>query len=461
MAFLAPAFALAGEAVATFAVETVAPAAFDAACALGDWVFGIGEYEPLAEEEVEVMNVNTREYFGGASDEEVHALLDNHLAENVPEADDALVELVEHGASDETPGIQETLLRLKNDPAFRNEMMKKAAYTAIASGAAVGAEQLAVHAYAYAINKNPPSEILTHHETITGSLPNNPHIDPIYSPAYSPAADYMAPTRASKKYKRTPRGPKIDNKTMREFLRADAARSKKTALGYSRLKTATIRHYYPVNFDNYTLTGPDKSRVMPLLHQWNGAENVTGITLGIARGTGPSDRIGDIATIRKIDLTISVRYPNPGQLVNEKWNFYLIYDNDYDRQWPVPAPGSDWGTQFFFEAGGLRQDSVRTRNGLNRFTILKKMSLNFNDSLVPSYVGTSGVGGTLTYPPIYRTGKLICSMNKPIIYDATDQYGVYNQIRHGQIYLVACGADVAGSTMVPTVYIDGNIEFEP
>jgi hypothetical protein len=467
MAFLAPAFALAGEAVATFAVETVAPAAFDAACSLGDAIFGWGEqaFEPLqqlTEEEAEIANVNTRSYFGGASDEETDALLDNHLSTNHPEADDHLVQLAEHGASDETPGIQQTLTRLRDDPEFRNEMLKKAAYTAIASGAAVGTEQLAVHAYAYAINQNPPSEILTHHEHITGSLPNNPHIDPIYSPAYSPASDYMAPRKKART------GSKAKKRTMYNSLGyplsgydAEAKRSRLSGttqrFGSTRLSTSSVRHYYPVSFNNYTL-GTDRSRVMPLLHQWSGTEDTANITLGVKRGTGPTERIGDIITLKKIELTIAVRYSSPTYTPCEKFNFYLVYDNDYDRSWPTPTT-TDWKATNFFQEGGLRTDSVRTRNGLNRFTVLKKVSVDFSQYNTPITTGSSGISGTLYVPNYFKSVKLTCNTTKPIMYDSADDAGAYNLIRHGQLYLVGCGTTTSQPT--PELYVQGNIEFLP
>lgn len=465
MAFLAPVFAFVGEEVAAAVapvVEEVAVEAYDAASGLAARIFGDG-YEVLeqseevaefladqteSEAEIVVSAANTS---GGNLSAETDALLESHMAEFHPDADANLVALVEHGSGAETPTISETLARLADDPEYRASLLKKALYAAIAAGATISTEQLATHAYAYAINNAPKDEILTHHEFTTGALPNNPHVAP---PMRYSGSDFMvAKGPRVKRYKKTPRGPKIPAAEMRAFLRADAARSSRS----NKIAIVHNRNYVDINWSAVPIPATAPAMVLPLLHSWSGLQTHASITggIGTAGGTGViSTRNGDVITVKKINLTIGMYYPNTRTITpNQKYNIYIFYDNDYDRAWPT-ASSTDLTPSPIFEAGGLRTDAFRTRNGSTRYSLLKKTTLDFSNFNQPN------LSGTWSLPEYCKTVSLSISTNKTIVYESGDATGAYNKIRHGQFYLVICGGSQGANTSAQ-LNVRGAVEYDP
>jgi hypothetical protein len=464
MAFLAPVFAFVGEEVAaaiTPIVEEVAVEAYDAASGLAARIFGNGyqvldESEEVAEfladqteSEAEIV-VSAANTSGGYLSAETDALLESHMAEFHPDADANLVALVEHGSGAETPTISENLARLANDPEYRASLLKKALYAAIAAGATISTEQLATHAYAYAINNAPKDEILTHHEFTTGALPNNPHVEP---PMRYSGSDFMV----SKK-----RSSSSTSKRKTKKYRFSQADINAAVANYkpksSKIAVVHNRNFVDINFVNATMPTTAPAMVLPLLHSWNLAQATAGITggIGTAGGTGViSTRTGDVITVKKITLTIGVTFLNTRLVLpNQKFNIYIFYDNDYDRVWPT-ASSTDLTPTPIFESGGLRTDAFRTRNGSTRYSLLKKTTLDFTN-----FAGVF-LSGTWQPPEVNKSVSLTLNTNKQIVYESGEATGAYTKIRHGQLYLVICGGVQNNGTPAPLLSVRGAVEYDP
>lgn len=441
MAFLAPAameaagFALEGvaEFVADNVVDVVIDGAWKALDYVGTNVFGFAPegYEAVSSE-VELLNVNTESYAQTMLD----ASADERLAAAGEEAEQMIVQMTETGADENTPLLQSDLERLAGDAEYRSSIMKKVVKAAIVAGVTLSAEEIARRTYAYVVSQHPQEDILTHHEHITGQT-------------------FMAATSVSKKKKRS------KGRAGKKYKISDAAIARAVA-NYTNPGSTTsfsTRHNLnslDINYNNIALTTAGCSYVIPLLHAWSGANTWASITGGIARGTNAlSERIGDVITIRKINLAVGIAYPTASQTLPpvQKFNLYIFYDNDYDRVWPSTS-STDLAATKIFEAGGMRMDAYRTRNGASRFKLLKKATLDFSNyaAIIPSGA---------TYPPFQKSVTMTVNCNKQIIYETGDNTGTYDKIRHGQLYFCLMGSSVTSGTPVYQVNMRGTIEYDP
>jgi len=452
MAFLAPAVVAVGEAAGAAVFEYAWPAVVDAGFSVGqfivdDIIFG-GEQlyeavdqvalleEQTAEQEGIIAEVNANGNFNANAAE----MAEQHVVDfHFDEADSLLSEMAEVEGTDSTPGIYEALTQMRTSPEFRAAMIDKAAKALFVAGATFTTEQLVSHAYSYAMKEHATEdEILTHHEHITGE-------------SYMPSTKRQKMSGTSKK-RSSGGAASSSSKRIRATNSNAVAR---------RIPLTTTRHVYKGASFTHSFAG--NSLVLPLINQWNGTiDTATGLSGGIATNAGSGSdgaRFGDIITVKNIKIKVYINYNGATATIlpNQKYNFYVFYDNDYDRKWPTPST-TDWKATNFFDVGSGRTDAFRTRNNLARFTLLKKASVDFMKFTQP-FAAT----GT-TFPNFRQYCDINVNTSKTITYDSAfaGAGGLWDTIRHGQLYLVVCAAEgTLTAPNLPDFKYETRIEYEP
>ena len=155
--------------------------------------------------------------------------------------------------------------------------------------------------------------------------------------------------------------------------------------------------------------------------------------VGIARGSGPSQRIGNRITIKSMEFAIRVRAgPVASGDPNQRVVAYVILDTQANGAKPSPADvfGTiDAATGQFALSGAGSLHAFRNLTNSKRFSTLKKFEINPNQyAPLTSYTAFSK----------YQTAYKKC--NIPIEYDASVSTGMISSIRTNNIFLCMFGS---------------------
>lgn len=158
-----------------------------------------------------------------------------------------------------------------------------------------------------------------------------------------------------------------------------------------------------------------------------------------------SGRDGRKIIIKSIQLHgKAVQVPGAGAQPNDILTMYVVQDTQCNG---AAATVADDNTGIFTAAAADLSQAVRCLANTDRFRILKKFQMNFDEK----------AGATTAYPNMYKVINWYKKCNIPIEFDASATTGAITTIRSNNVFLVAGTA--TGSDDTISVIMTARIRF--